>query len=304
MAKLLFVSAADSHEKADAYASASLALVKAAEVSKMSGDIVECATLLKRAAEDWGMNGDVSKCAEYFLKAAKETESISASDAKSLYNRACALSWPPATPKERVAMLPPIVIDIYRDTFIFYLRNDLLDDAIAHTSKLVDLYEALQIQSSLFKILFAVTILLLAKGDVVRADQLYMQDHLNNSQYITSRECALAEDFIMAFKNYDTERLASAQASSTMHFMDREVVEYARKLSLLTVKTQDERVLKKLSQQMDSMRGISSVAVVSGGQSDDPFDDNGNLVDRGTEAPPTMGQSTYHDTGDDEIDLT
>jgi NMD protein affecting ribosome stability and mRNA decay len=202
-------------------------------------------------------------------------------------------------------MLPPIVIDIYRDTFTFYLRNAMIDDALTHTAKLVTLYEAMQTQSSAFKTLFSVTILLLSKGDVVSADHTYLQEHLNNAQYISSRECALAEDFITAFKNYDSERLAVAQASSTLHFMDREIIEYARRLSLFTAKTQEERVFKKLSHEMESMTvgGVKASSTVVVNDTDDPFDENGDLKAQSAQLP-TIGQSTYHDTGDDEIDLT
>jgi hypothetical protein len=57
----------------------------------------------------------------------------------------------------------------------------------------------------------AETILALALGDVVAADKTFLEVHLQNSTYLTARECKLAEDLIRAIKSSDIEALESAR---------------------------------------------------------------------------------------------
>lgn len=58
------------------------------------------------------------------------------------------------------------------------------------------------------------TILALAIGDVVTADKYFVQAHLQNSNYLTSRECKLAEDLIRAVKMRDVDDLEDARNPS------------------------------------------------------------------------------------------
>ncbi len=55
------------------------------------------------------------------------------------------------------------------------------------------------------------TILALAMGDVVTADKFFLQVHLQNNNYLTSRECKLAEDLIRAVKMRDVNDLEIAR---------------------------------------------------------------------------------------------
>eukprot|EP00978_Attheya_sp_CCMP212_P003034 scaffold6205_cov52-Attheya_sp.AAC.3 len=56
----------------------------------------------------------------------------------------------------------------------------------------------------------AETILALAMGDVVAANQYFTSVHLQKSSYLTSRECKLAEECIRAIQQYDEEALEEA----------------------------------------------------------------------------------------------
>lgn len=55
------------------------------------------------------------------------------------------------------------------------------------------------------------TILTLALGDVVAADKNFMEVHLQNNNYLSSRECKLAEDLIRAIKSRNIEDLDGAR---------------------------------------------------------------------------------------------
>lgn len=55
------------------------------------------------------------------------------------------------------------------------------------------------------------SILALAIGDVVAADKYFLEVHLQNNNYLTSRECKLAEDLIRAVKMRNEEDLEIAR---------------------------------------------------------------------------------------------
>lgn len=55
------------------------------------------------------------------------------------------------------------------------------------------------------------TILTLALGDVVAADKNFLEVHLQNNNYLSSRECKLAEDLIRAIKSRDITELDNAR---------------------------------------------------------------------------------------------
>jgi hypothetical protein len=55
------------------------------------------------------------------------------------------------------------------------------------------------------------TILTLALGDVVAADKNFLEVHLQNNNYLSSRECKLAEDLIRAIKSRNIAELDEAR---------------------------------------------------------------------------------------------
>lgn len=57
----------------------------------------------------------------------------------------------------------------------------------------------------------AETVLMLAQGDVVAADKQFLEVHLQNNNYLSSRECKLAEDLIRAIKSRDPDELDVAR---------------------------------------------------------------------------------------------
>ena len=203
-----------------------------------------------------------------------------------------------------MAYLNPSSLDIFRDKFKFLLKNNKLLEALQHAEKMAMLFEAFQTESSMCKAMLSTTIILLSLGDIVKAEQIYLQEHLNNSTYLNSKECKLADEFILAFKNYDIELLEKTQASPSLNYIEREIQDLARKLSLLSVKTEGERSLNKISKEMSKMMS-SGVPLVS--SKDEAFDEFGNLIEsprKGDADSGNIGKAEYYDTGDDEIDLT
>ena len=216
-------------------------------------------------------------------------------DALELYNRGLDIACPRSMTKERMGTLHPQVLEMFRDKFNFLVQHDMLTDAILHAEKMVDLFEAFESESSMCKMMFSITVLTLSSGDVVKAEQVYLQQHLNSSTYINSKECKMADDFILAFKNYDLDLLDKALACPDLNYVDREIQKIARRLSFLNSKTAAERSLDKMSKDLNCLAlssGIASSVVA------DAFDDNGDLVEG------VVGTVEYNDIIEDEIDLT
>lgn len=84
--------------------------------------------------------------------------------------------------------------------------------ALKHEQLLVRVFAAFEMESSMCKAMCGVTILQLAMGDVVQAEQTFLQEHLNNKQYLNSQECRLAETFINAIKNHDIDKVCTCSS--------------------------------------------------------------------------------------------
>jgi len=61
------------------------------------------------------------------------------------------------------------------------------------------------------------SVLTLAMGDTVAASQDFQRVHLQNTAYLSSRECALAEDLIRACTSMDIEALDDTRSKSGTH---------------------------------------------------------------------------------------
>ena len=70
---------------------------------------------------------------------------------------------------------------------------------------------------SLYKSYVSTCIITLAMGDVVAASREYERTHLQNTGYLTSRECALEEDLIRACAAMDDEALTVARGRTGPH---------------------------------------------------------------------------------------
>ena len=68
---------------------------------------------------------------------------------------------------------------------------------------------------SLYRAYLSETILLLAMGDGVAASHEFKNVHLQNTSYLSSRECALEEDLIRAVESMDMEALEVARSKES-----------------------------------------------------------------------------------------
>jgi len=73
---------------------------------------------------------------------------------------------------------------------------------------------------SLFRAYLGTSVLMLAMGDVVAAEKTYMEKHLQLTSYLSSDECKVAEDLIMAVKNFDGEKLEATKKDRLVNHLD------------------------------------------------------------------------------------
>jgi len=85
---------------------------------------------------------------------------------------------------------------------------------------------------SLFKAYLTETILQLAMGDVVAADKTFMDVHLQNTSYLSSRECELAEELIRAIKSFDQDSLENLKKSRVLANVDPVIRELVQSLKV------------------------------------------------------------------------
>ena len=202
------------------------------------------------------MYGDTTKTADTLIKAAKILEAKLPEQAKLLYDKGCDMAFPLNTPKERISQLHPGSLEIFRDKFNFLLKQSMYIEALAHAERMISLFQAFGSDNSMTKTMLAITILYLTLGDVVKAEQTYLQEHLNNTTYLNSKECKLADELVMAFKNFDVELLDKTLSSPDLNYIDREIQNLARKLTLKSKKK--DKDVRSLTTKMDTMQVQSS----------------------------------------------
>lgn len=302
-AMLIMLKAAECHEGYNAMASVAVANTKAAQFNKEIGPGREkrTAELLIAAAEFWGLSGDLAKYGEALAKAAKELENVDAKGAHELYMKAMKVLCPDNKPQS------PAVVEIVRNIFSFLVRNRLFNEALEFSTSAVAIFLASQLEGSAFKILAAVTVIQLAQGDAVKAQQTYLQEHLNVPGYLNSRECELADNLTMAFSANDQEKLEKAIKSPEMRYLDFEVQVIGKTLSLFDAcYTDDATVDKTLPSLPTPSFNAPASSSGSSGKSDlfakpasksDSSSINNASVSAPNQPPPPPA-STYEDSDD------
>jgi hypothetical protein len=69
-------------------------------------------------------------------------------------------------------------------------------------------------------------------GDVVAANKTFMDIHLQNRGYLSSRECELAEELIRAVKSFDSEALQKLKSSRVLANVDPYIRELVQTLKI------------------------------------------------------------------------
>ena len=237
LARKLLLQSAISCEKSNTLSSGALALVKASEIAKSQGNIDYCIQDLEKAAELYGIDGKIDNCADIYFKIGKVLQGNKQyeKDNKVLpyFYKAINLLCPEDTPKQNLDKVNINVLEMFRNTFTYLLHNDKYEEALNFAKdRMVDVLVALEMEPTICKTMATITLLQLTLGDVVAADRTFL-DYLGNNMYIKSKECRLAESFLMAMKNYNIEMLDSAQASEDLFLLEKDAIVIAKGLSVM-----------------------------------------------------------------------
>eukprot|EP00499_Haloplacidia_sp_CaronLabIsolate_P015659 CAMPEP_0196797256 /NCGR_PEP_ID=MMETSP1104-20130614/38549_1 /TAXON_ID=33652 /ORGANISM="Cafeteria sp., Strain Caron Lab Isolate" /LENGTH=352 /DNA_ID=CAMNT_0042167661 /DNA_START=102 /DNA_END=1160 /DNA_ORIENTATION=+ len=103
------------------------------------------------------------------------------------------------------------------------------DAAIAVCKRVLALWLKHGRQPNVNKLFLTITILQLAKGDVPAADTAF-QEHIQNDEYLASRECAAEEELVAACRNFDESGLEEAKKAHVVQYLDAAVRRLATKL--------------------------------------------------------------------------
>jgi len=232
MSYMMFMKASESHEGCNCSSAAGMACVKASEVAKLGLDISEVVESMRKASQYFGIDGKIDKAAEMIYKLAKEYDSYEKfDDAITAYMEACDMILPDKLTKTSLDGIYPGILDWMRDAFKCYLKSNNLQDALDFAKKMVIVFDSFDSEMSMCKTMVSMTIIQLAMGDIVAADQLFLEQ-LGNNQYINSKECRLAESFVMAIKLSDIDALDQAQRCVDLNYLEREIQILAKNLSI------------------------------------------------------------------------
>lgn len=238
-ARKMMVKCADCHDSSGAYSGAACAIAKAAEIaSAQQGHYSEAVTLYLRGSDLWALAGEVQKHGDFVLRAAIEaSKGGDPAAAPPLYRRAAKLLLPPDAVNSpgRLRSLHPTVGESLRTIFTYFLGRDdpaLLPDLISLARGMLALYEAQEMEASACKMRSVSVLLQLEAGDVVAADKLFVE-YLGVNAYLKSIDCRITEEYLIAFKFHDHDRLEAAVKSPDNYVFDREVQALCKRLTFM-----------------------------------------------------------------------
>ncbi|KAE9006358.1 hypothetical protein PR003_g16878 [Phytophthora rubi] len=169
--------------------------------------------------------GELGKAADALVKGAQacETHGCGADDVLPLYWKACDLL--------EAQDKPHFAVETFRKTLSFLVKSGKNGDAIKMLDRLTTLYEAMDQRHNVHKAHLSQVILLLASGDVPAADALYSRC-LQDDSFLSSDDCALAEDLVRAFKMGNEELLQATVRKPGFMALDNQIGRICRKLSV------------------------------------------------------------------------
>ncbi|POM57346.1 Gamma-soluble NSF attachment protein, partial [Phytophthora palmivora] len=169
--------------------------------------------------------GEFGKAADALVKGAQACESHGSGvdDVLPLYWRACELL--------EAQDKPHFAVETFRKTLSFLVKYGKYTEATKLLDRITTLYEAMDQRHNVHKMHLSQVILMLASGDVPAADALYSRC-LQDDSFLSSDDCALAEDLVRAFKMGNEELLQATVRKPGFMALDNQIGRICRKLSV------------------------------------------------------------------------
>lgn len=178
------------------------------------------------ASGHYGDMGELGKAADALMKSASCCEENGMTDTKQLrelYTRACGLV--------EAQDKPHFAVDPFRKTLAFMVKNAMYKDALELLGRLIAIFKQIDQHANVYKCYLSEIILILTMGDVALADKAYMRQ-LQEDAYLSSDECALAEDLVRAYKMGNEELLQTTIRKQGFSFLDNQISRISRKLTI------------------------------------------------------------------------
>lgn len=217
--------AAQNHENIAKTALQQLRDTRAAGADKLAL-LGEVASAFDAASGYYGDMGEMGKAGDVLLKAAVTCEENGLNDPKQLkdlYVRACLL--------KEAQDKPHFAVEPFCKTVAFFVKHALYADALQMQTRLVAIFKQIDQPANAHKLYLSEIVLLLATGDVAAADQAYMRQ-LQEDAFLSSDECALAEDLVRAYKMGNEELLQTTIRKQGFNFLDNQIARLSRKLTI------------------------------------------------------------------------
>lgn len=169
--------------------------------------------------------GEFGKAADALVKGAQacENNGVGADNVLPLYWQACDLL--------EAQDKPHFAVDTFRKTLSFLVKYGKHSEAVKLLDRMNALYEAMDQQHNIHKMQLCQIILMLAVGDVSAADALYSRS-LQDDSFLSSDDCALAEDLVRAYKMGNEELLQATIRKPGFLALDNQIGRICRKLSV------------------------------------------------------------------------
>ncbi|CAH0476860.1 unnamed protein product [Peronospora belbahrii] len=214
---------------------------------------IEARQAYEKASSLYVEMGELGKAADALLKGAQTCEShgcssLNLDDLLPLYWQACDLL--------EAQDKPHFAVDTFRKTLSFLVKHGKYMEGIKLLDRMVILYQAMDQSHNVHKAHLSQVILHLAVGDVPAADALYSRC-LQDDSFLSSDDCALAEDLVRAFKMGNEDLLQATVRKPGFMALDNETGRLCRKLSVYgsenAASAQPKRTQKPVSSRAGNM---------------------------------------------------
>ncbi|CAI5726040.1 unnamed protein product [Hyaloperonospora brassicae] len=198
---------------------------RATTSSSQPSRVAEARNAFETASDFYVDMGEFGKAADALVKGAQacEGQGSSADDVLPLYARACELL--------EAQDKPHFAVETFRKMQSFLVKHGKHRDAIALLDRLAALFDAMDQRHNVHKCRLSQIILHLASGDVPAADALYTKC-LQDDAFLSSDDCALAEDLVRAYKMGNEELLRTTVRKPGLLALDNQIGRVCRKLSI------------------------------------------------------------------------
>jgi tetratricopeptide (TPR) repeat protein len=313
---LIRIAAAECELKNEHFSSAAGEYKRAAECVSNVDEYKESNRLYRLSAESWSNAGEMARAGEALMKGAQELSRGGLTNEASLAFDEVIRTFVPDSLNSFAAFCPrkSNASDEYSPLVNSAFAPEQTQLALKHS-----VVEAGDIKSALFaagaicalceddadstvslwRAYCSVTIIQLAMGDFVAADRTFTSVHLQSSSYLHSNECKLAEDFLIAIKNFDVDALNACKKDRVCNSLDPTLRKLAGDLSIGGMVNLERPVAVAAPPVVQQNKSSSSDV-----NNDNDNEDEEEEVDLDLEQfEKQMGLEEEEEEDDDELDL-